>query len=179
VGSARCLICVSASSLWQPCRCTARAILGTKTLEANDPPPASSPGECDLVGDVLGVLVLPDVDDGPPEDGEACVGTSIASSIVADLGRPEMGIGLRGHRVPRTTVPEAAVDKHDESRPDQDDVWSSGQVALMEAEAHASSVKCTPQIELRCRVAAWEPAHELPHSRAGSYYLAAGHRLGN
>ena len=76
---------------------------GTKTIEARN----------DAFRSKLGIVVLPNTEDGPSCGRELCIGISVARNITFQLSAPPFAVGAGPGPMFGTTMPETAI--HEDS----------------------------------------------------------------
>jgi len=94
-------------------------------------------------------LVLPEPEDGPAQSPELPGLFFVPLPVYSDLVLPELAVGLRRPVALGAAVPEAAVDKDDQSLPGERNVRLSGETVIMDPVSQSPVVKGFSEGELR------------------------------
>lgn len=113
--------------------------------------------------------VLPEAEHRPPTSAQTCIGQTISFHITVELRTPVVSVRFRPCAVPRTAMPETAVDEDGEPGPCKHDVGSNRSVRGNDpgvlAEAMASAMQQRSHPAFGCGIGTAIRAHARPGCR--------------
>ena len=131
-------------------------------------------GRCYARGSFVGILVLPDPDDGPPQSGQAFIRVAVPTHVCLKLGSPPFGVALRPGSVDRAPVPEATIHKHGDTLLREDHVGrprGPRQQPTLQSEAQSHAVQGRAERPLGIVVSSARALHAVGHTVVGCWRM--------